>query len=291
VLKDVTSTLFSLSRLGTAHTLGRAVYDWATEKRGADINQPSRLRAYTQLKLLLSLDASLVPELREQIGRQLEHVSLNPLENGGAAESRLAHEQYAALLEYARRPDGLPARIDRDRRAELVPARHGRASRVLFRLANTLSLGLYTHRERAASPAEQAAALNAERRLARHRRLLLEVAKTSSQVEVEWDIVEVRRSLRYVADHGAHAGGTTAAAVARIFSRTSDEEARRLCLGALYRIDSETAKNSLVRIYRDEATGDLWRALSADYLRRAAREEQRIAGKDAEIIATIGGNE
>jgi hypothetical protein len=290
VLKDVTSTLVSASRLGLAHTLGRAVYDWMAERRGMDINQPSRLRAYSQLKLLLSLDASLDPELREQIGSQLEHVSLNPLENGGAAEARLAREQYAALLDYARRPDGLPARLDRDRRAELVPARHGRASRALFRVANTLSFGLYTHREDA-SHGEQAALLDAERRLAHHRRLLREVAKTSSQVEVEWDIEEVRRSLRYVAEHGERAGGSTAAAVARIFAITRDDESRRLCLAGLYRINNETAKNSLVRIYRDAASGGEWRALSADYLRRAAREEQRISPKDAQIISTIGGNE
>ena len=290
VLKDVTATLLSASRLGLAHTLGRAVYDWVTERRGMDVNQPSRLRAYSQLKLLLSLDASLDAGLRDQIGRQLEHVSLNPRENGGAAEARIARAQYAALLDYARRPGGLAARLDRDRRTELVPARHARASRVLFRVANTLSFGLYTHRE-SVSRGDQTALLDAERRLAHHRRLLREVAKTSSQVEVEWDIEEVRRSLRYVAEHGARADGRTAAAVARIFSLTRDEESRRLCLGGLYRINNETAKNSLVRIYRDAAAGGEWRALSADYLRRAAREDQRISPKDAQIISTIGGNE
>jgi hypothetical protein len=290
VLKDVTTTLVSASRLGLAHTLGRAVYDWMTARRGMDINQPSRLRAYSQLKLLLSLDASLDPDLRDQIARRLEHVSLNPLENGGAAEARLAREQHAALVEYARRPDGLPARLDRDRRAELVPARHGRASRVLFRVANLLSFGLYTHREDVARE-EQVPELDSGRRLAYHRRLLREVAKHSSRVEVEWDIEEVRRSLRYVAEHGQRADGQTAAAVARIFALTEDEDARRLCLSSLYRINNETAKNSLVRIYRDERNAEAWRALSADYLRRAAREEQRISPKDAQVISTIGGHE
>ncbi|HEY9285718.1 MAG TPA: hypothetical protein VIP46_19870, partial [Pyrinomonadaceae bacterium] len=80
-------------------------------------------------------------------------------------------------------------------------------------------------------------------------------------------------------------------AVARVFALTRDEEARRLCLAGLYRIDNETAKNSLVRIYRDAEAGGEWRALSADYLRRAAREEQRISPKDAQIISTIGGHE
>jgi hypothetical protein len=117
------------------------------------------------------------------------------------------------------------------------------------------------------------------------------VAKSGSRVEVEWDAAEVRRSLQFVAEHGARADGKTATAVARIFERTEDKEIRGLCLGGLYRINNETAKNSLVRIYRDEASGAEWRALSAQYLRRAAREEQRISQADARIIATISVNE
>lgn len=291
VLKDVTRTVAAFSRADLAFMLGRAVYAWVTDRRGMDINQPSRVRSYSQFKLLLSLDASLDPDLRDELGRRLEHVSLNPLENDRGAEARLAREQYAALVEYARRPGGLDARLDRARRAELVPLKHGRAERVLFKLANTLSFGLYTHRERAGAPAEQAAALDAGRRLDFHQRFLREVAKSSSRVEVEWDAAEVRRSLRFVAERGERAGGKTAAAVARIFERTEDKEIRGLCLGGLYRINNETAKNSLVRIYRDGATADEWRTLSAQYLRRAAREEQRISHSDARVIASISGNE
>ncbi len=290
VLKDVTRTVAAFSRADLAFMLGRAVYAWMTDRRGMDINQPSRVRSYSQLKLLLSLDASLDPELRGELSRRLEHVSLNPLENDREVEARLARAQYAALVEFARRPGGLDARLDRDRRAELVPLKHGRAEQVLFKLANTLSFGLYTHRERSAAP-ELAAALDEGRRLNFHRRFLREVAKSSSRVEVEWDTAEVRRSLRFVAEHGARADGKTAAAVARIFERTEDAEIRGLCLGGLYRINNETAKNSLVRIYRDQSTAAEWRALSAQYLRRAAREEQRISHSDARVIASISSHE
>lgn len=290
VLKDVTRTVAAFSRADLAFMLGRAVYAWMADRRGIDINQPSRVRSYSQLKLLLSLDASLDPTLRDELSRRLETVSLNPLENDREAEARLARAQYAALVAYARRGGGLDAKLDRDRRAELVPLKHGRAERIVFKLANTLSFGLYTHRERAAAP-DQVAALDAGRRLAFHRRFLREVAKSSSRVEVEWDAAEVRRSLQFVAEHGARADGKTAAAVARIFERTEDVGLRGLCLGGLYRINNETAKNSLVRIYRDQTTGEQWRALSAQYLRRAAREEQRISQSDARFISTISGND
>ncbi|MFN2480001.1 MAG: hypothetical protein ABR554_00775 [Pyrinomonadaceae bacterium] len=290
VLNDLARNVFALSRFDLAYMLGRTTYEWVTNRRGMDVNQPSRLRAYSQLKLLLSLDASLDPALREEINGRLELVSLNPLENDRKAEAKFAREQYAALLDYARRPGGLGARLDRDRREEMISASHGRAAQTFFKVANTLSFGLYTHREDAPA-ARQVAALDVERSLSRHRKFLREVAKTSSQIEVEWDVREVRRSLGFLAAHGARADGKTSAAVARIFTRSADEGVRRLCLDCLYRINNETAKNSLVRIYRDESQEARWRSMSADYLRAATRDQQRISPNDAKFIATIGGNE
>ena len=171
-----------------------------------------------------------------------------------------------------------------------MPLRHGRTEQTLLRIANLLSFGLYTHREQA-TPAEAVASLDTARQLAYHRRFLREVAKTSARVEVQWEIADVRRSLAFIAEHGARADSKTAAAVALIFARTQDEEAQRLCLGSLYRINNEAAKDALARIYRDEAQDERWRTLSAAYLRRAADEQQRIAPATAKFIATIGGDQ
>ena len=118
-LEDVTRNVLSLSRFGDLpYFLGRTVLDFVTGRRGIDMNQPSRLRTYSQLKLLLSLNQSLDPELREQIGNRLEKVSLNPMENDLQAEAKVANQQYQALLADAKRPDGLPRKLDRDRRSE-----------------------------------------------------------------------------------------------------------------------------------------------------------------------------
>ena len=286
VLEDVAGNLLSLSSFANIpYFLGRTIYDFVTSKRGMDLNQPSRLRTYSQLKLLLSLSASLDPELRDEISRRLERVSLNPLENGMEAEARLARDQYAALIAYAKRPDGLPARLDRDRRAEMMPIKHGRAQQVLFRLANVLSFGLYTHREQATP--ELQAQLDIKRQLAFHERFLRQVAKSSPQVEVVWNIEDVRRSLRFIAENGATANRKVASAAARIFTRTEDEEARNLCLNGLYRINNETAKKELLRIYRDQKLEARWRAQSADYLRLAIKEEQRIAPADAKALLSM----
>jgi hypothetical protein len=287
VLQDVTSTVFGISRFADMpFFLSRSIYDFVTGRRGMDINQPSRLRAYSQLKLLLSLDASLDPKLRDQIAEGMERVSLNPLENDLSVEAQLARDQYASLLEYARRPDGLAARLDRDRRAEMVPLKHGPTEQTLLRLANVMTFGLYTHREKA-SP-ELSARMELERRLGYHERFLREVAR-SPRVEVDWNIEEVRRSLSFIAENSGAANGRMASVVARIFSRTEDEEARVICLNSLYRINNETAKKELLGIYNNQQVEARWRNVSADYLRMAVRENQMIAPADAKTILSVVG--
>jgi hypothetical protein len=288
VLEDVARNVLALSRFGDIpYFLGRTVYDYVTGRRGIDINQQSRMRTYSQLKLLLSLSASLDPRLRDEISSRLERVSLNPLENDLTAETQLARDQYAALVAYAQKPDGLPARLDRDRRAEMVALKHGRTGQALFRLGNLLSFGLYTHREQATPQMKDR--LDIARRLNYHERFLREVAKSSPQIEVVWNIEDVRRSLQFIAEHGDQASGKAASAAAHIFARTQDEETLRLALNCLYRINNETAKAELLRIYRDAKLDAKWRTLSAEYLRLAVKQEQRIAPSDAKVILSVIG--
>jgi hypothetical protein len=181
VIEDVARNVLSLSRYGDVHYfLGRTVFDFVTSRRGIDVNQPTRLRAYSQLKLLLALDRTLDRDLRDEISRRVETVALNPLENDLDAEALLARQQYAALVAAAARPDGLAARLDRDRREEMVPLEHGKTERVLLRFANVLSLGIYKHREPAA-PETVRQTLDAERRLAFHKKFLQQVAKSTSR--------------------------------------------------------------------------------------------------------------
>lgn len=268
VLEDVTSNVLSLSSFGQpAYFLGRSLFDFVTGRRGMDINQPSRLRTYSQLKLLLALNESLDPDIRKQISARLEKVSLNPMENDLVAESRLAIEQYDALLAYAKRPDGLPAKLDRDRRAELVPLQHGKAERVLFRLGNILSLGKYTHRENS-GPAMPSVneRLDIARRLSYHTRFLLQVSKSTPRIEVNWSLDEVKRSLQFIAEHGAQANSATIAAASSVFQRTADEETRRLCLDSLARLDNRKARDELLRIAQDQQLDPAGKTLIGEYL-------------------------
>jgi hypothetical protein len=281
---DIVRNVLSLSRFGDPrYFLARAVYDLVTGRSGMDVNQPSRLRSYSQLKLLLWMNESLSPELREEIAQRLEQVSLNPMENDSHKEEQLAREQYAALMDYASRPDGLPARLKRDRGEELTRISHGRAERTLLHLANVFSFGLYKHRE--AVTAKSLDGLDLDRKLAYHKRLLREVVQSGPQIDVVWNMDEVRRSLRFIAQHHDAAGSEGARIAARVFFRTKDDETRLLCLDSLHRANNKTARKELAALYSDERVDLKWRLVCLDYLLTAAE-----VGK-TEVVSTNANND
>ncbi|CAN5715780.1 hypothetical protein BH18ACI4_BH18ACI4_15310 [soil metagenome] len=272
VLEDVTKNVLALSPFGDlSYFLGRTVFDFVTGRRGMDINQPTRLRTYSQLKLLLSLNDSLNPQLRDHIDERLEKVSLNPLENDLVVEARLAKGQYRALMAYAQRADGLPAKLDKDRRAEMVPLEHGRTAQVLLRMANVLSFGKYEHREQATP--ETGARLDVARRLSYHTRLLRKIGKSTAPVEVAWNLDEVKRSLQFVAEHAAEADSGAANAAAKIFMLTEDSETRRACLDSLSRMNTPRAKNELLRLSEDKRLDPAWKAIVVSSLNKTNTED------------------
>ena len=117
------------------------------------------------------------------IASRLEIVSAEP--DGKTVlrpNGKLAEQQYEALLAYAKRPDGLPAKLTRDRRAELTALEHKRSAQIFFRLANVLTFGKYAHRE---EERPDIAPLDVARQRAYHTLFLREVARSGSpQIDV-----------------------------------------------------------------------------------------------------------
>ncbi len=276
VLNDITRNVLSLSKFGNLpFFLGRTVFDFVTGRRGIDLNQPSRLQTYSQLKLLLALNNSLDPELRDEIEGRAEKISLNPFENDLHAEANVALEQYEALVAFAKDPSGLAAKIERDRRAEMMPLEHGRNARVAFRALNILTFGKYVHREERTVDMEDR--LDIARRLQYHTKFLQQIAKSSAELEITANMNDVLRSLHFIAQHGSEAGASAAAATAKIFARTKDDETRRACLDSLSRIGNPKAKNELLRISQNPAVDQTFRDIAAEYLRGISPPVQPIA--------------
>ncbi|MEP6787137.1 MAG: hypothetical protein ABJB40_01805 [Acidobacteriota bacterium] len=284
VLTDAADTVLGLSHFGgMPFLIGRFVYDFTTGRRGWDVNQASRLRAYAQLKLLLSLDASLDTKLSGDIARRIGSSTINPLENDPEAD--LARVQYENLKAFAKRPDGLPAKVMNDRREEMTRLKHGRVERTLLSAARFLSLGLFVHRER--STPELLAQMDVRRQLDYHERIIKEIAFASVDPEVDSNNDVLKQSLLFISQNGSAADEKTTRALVKIFAISDDEDARSLSLAALYRVNNSTAKKELLSIYNDPKLDDRWRNICAHYLKLALQEGQRISASDAQAIASI----
>jgi hypothetical protein len=280
VLNDVTKNLLSLSKFGNLpFFLGRTVFDFVTGRRGMDINQPSRLQTYSQLKLLLALNTSMEPDLRSEVSGRLETISLNPFENDMNAEAKIAVQQYEALVAYAKDPKGLAEKLERDRRAEMLPLEHGDKAQLAFRVLNVMSFGKYVHREEPAFDLEDR--LDIARRLQYHTRFLQQIAKSTAEIDITWNLDDVRRSVHFIAEHGSEAGSHAASVTATIFARTKDDETRRACLDSLSRIHNPKAKNELLRISQNNDVDKVLRDLASDYFRNGPKPQP--------IAATVSG--
>jgi len=289
VLNDLTGNVLSVSQFtGMPFFIGRYIYDFVTGRRGMDINQASRLRAYSQLKLLLALDSSLDPEFRGEIARRVESSTLNPMQNDADIEMEIARTQYENLIAWAKRDDGLPRRIANDRREEMSRLKHGKAKRTLFAIGSFFTFGRYRHRENATP--ELMAQLDTRRQLDYHERFLRELAFRSADPRVDSEAGEFRRSLIFLSQFGADAGDKTTRALAKIFSISSESDVQSLCLAGLYRINSSAAKKEMLAIYENDKVDERWRDTTARYLKLALAEGQRISKSDAQVISSISAN-
>lgn len=281
LINDITSDVLSISRFGNLYYfLARSAFDFVTKRRGIDINQPSRLRSAAELKLLLDFNSNIGNELRQELSKGLERLTVNPLENNGRAERSLAVAQYRALQAYALRPDGLPVRLEQERSSELTKFVHRGLEAKFLQVANIITLGHYTHRENMTTELRQR--LDKERQLAYHIRLLRRIAKSSPVIEVAWDMENVLPSLRFIAENGSEKDKAAARTLGSVFYQTENTEAKDLCLSALKRIGNKEAQKEMLRIYQDANVATEWRAACAEYLLLDAPQRSRAVGMDSD---------
>jgi hypothetical protein len=228
---DAVSGVLGISKWGNwPYMAGSVAWNFVRSRHGDPNNRTARLKAYSQVRRWLTLDGSIDPALRADLQRRLEILGVNPLEESVFEETAIAHRQYDALLRYAADPEGLPARLERDRNNEMAAHRHGAPARTGLRLAKWFSLGAYSHREMDDS-GELAAAVGRERRAERQVRFLETVAQSSPQPDLVWNIAEVRRAVETLISTGVPP--RSAQVVSRIMQQTSDAETRALCVRAL----------------------------------------------------------
>lgn len=267
VATSILTGIYGITRFGNLSFFAAdTAWTFVRGRHGATTNRSARLRSYSEAREFVAVDNSLDPRLRVELISRLDHLALNPLENGLAHEAKFAGQQYAALLRYASAPDGLPAKLERDRRAELEADEHNRAKRFWLALGHRIS-GSSPDREY--PDAALRAELGSLRRAAADVRYLERIVAASPNPEVIRNSSEIRE---VIDDLSAEVGVNPASAhlIAQIFSRSSDYELRTSCLRALKLSSAEQARDELRRISQDANTPADWRVLCLQYLNEEA---------------------
>ena len=61
---------------------GESAWMFVRGRHGAAVNRSARLRAYSEARAFLAVDDQLDPRLKTELLARLDHLALNPLENG-----------------------------------------------------------------------------------------------------------------------------------------------------------------------------------------------------------------
>ena len=252
-----------ISHLG--YFAAKTSWQWFRGRHGGAVDRNARIDAYAGLRHALFVDDGLNPDLKKQITRRLDALALNPFEQDFDCESEMAKRQYAALIAYAHDPNGLERTLARERGRELVAFTHGSESRAWLNVATIATLGIYRHREPVTPDA--LARLDRERRIQARVAFLEHALASSPQLDVVWDMEEIRKSLEELPElQATGANEPISKLVARVFSQTSDEVTRRDCLRCLYRLNSTSARQELSRLSNDEMVSPELRADCQSYL-------------------------
>jgi hypothetical protein len=265
--------VFGITRFGSwPFFIGDSALTFVQARHGAAVDRSARLQAYSQAREFLAVNSSLDPKLKAELIHRLDHLALNPLENRISTEATVANEQYAALLRYASRSQGLEAKLERDRRKELDSYTRSAAMRLLAGLGRPFK---DTPPNDSPDPLLRAE-LAAYRSAAYHIRFLEQVLASSPRPEVAWDRNAIRQSIEALSS-GAPAHPHAARLIARVFTGSQDSELRFSCLRALNRLDVEEAHNELWRLSQAPSTQDSWRAICLLYFKGYAAPGQGAA--------------
>jgi len=289
--KDYLESKFSMGP-GFSRTLvngGKAAFGFITHKRGMDLFQQSRADSYSRLKMVLSANHSLSHPMLADIGRRLEHVAINPMENDWKSEIQLAQTQYKSLLAYANRSDGLQADIDRARRAEMMSGSHSTAAQNLFKVGALSTFGTYTHREDEIP--ETDSILESRRLYVKQEVYLRDVLKSQSPIEVSWDMSKVRGALEGLLGSPWLSDNRAAEVTAQLFRKTLDTETRERCLNALVQLNRRYAQTELARLAADRNTDATWRTLITQYLDRLNSQPDAAPAKLAVSSEAAASND
>ncbi len=242
MVNELTAGIIGLSHFTNwYYYVGADAYDFVMSRHGSAMNLQSRLDCYAQFRVVLALDSSLEADLREDMQRRIDSLSVNPLEGSAEREVQVAIARYNALQQQAGNGE-LLTRLDDQRRAELAAFRAGPISTTVGVALHTSSLGFYTKRVKPGI--DNLTQLDADRRIQANLDFLESVAQSGTRPEVTYDERRVSRSVNEISSLLSRTSSDrtrtrAAAAIARLKNLTNDPGLEADCSSAITALQGE----------------------------------------------------
>jgi hypothetical protein len=241
-INEVTAGVIGISHFTNWYFyVGADLYNFVAGRHGSATDQNERLDSYSQFRAALALDRNLDPDLRSEMQRRIESLSVNPLEASPQREVEAAVARYDVLTEQAATEGRFDEALDRQRRAELAAFGKGPAFQTRQMLLHVGSFGLYA--SRAKRDSENLSKLDRERRIQAALDFLDLAAANGTEPEVAYRGERISQSVDELSNllHGVQSKSVkthAAATLTRLRGLTVDREIQADCASALAELKS-----------------------------------------------------
>ena len=160
-------------------------------RRGAALDEASRVDRYSDFRMQLALDQSIDPSLKEDMQRRIWWLAVNPLETAPQREIQNAFVRYNILEQEAE--DGrLMLRVDHERRFELASFGESEKTKLAKSLLHLASLGIYKQH----ATNDDIVTLDRERRANYELSFLDSLVQAETPPEIAYDNKHIKSSVR-----------------------------------------------------------------------------------------------
>ena len=202
-------------------------------RRGAALDEASRLDCYSDFRVSLALDRTIDPSLKKDMESRIRWLAVNPLEAAPQREIQNAIARYKLLQKEANDGD-LMARVDQEHRFELSSFGESERTKLAKSMLHVGTLGFYKQQARS----DDIFMLDHERRVTYQLKFLDSLIQTQTPPEISYDIERIKSSVRELSSLmpsiaapavRSHAEAT----VEHLKNLSKDEDLRRDCTTAL----------------------------------------------------------
>ena len=160
-------------------------------RRGAALDEASRLDCYSDFRVNLALDRTIDPSLKKDMETRIRWLAVNPLEAAPQREIQNATARYK-LLEKEADDGDLMARVDKEHRFELSSFGESEKTKLTKSMLHVATFGFYKQQAKS----NDIFMLDHERRVTYQLNFLDSLIQTQASPEISYDSERIKSSVR-----------------------------------------------------------------------------------------------